>query len=473
MNHFFKHGRLGGSNVMKRRSSKLSRRSNFGLETLEPRVVLSVSPIISEIVASNDTTLTDQDGDDSDWIEIYNPGNETLSLDNYLLTDDPNDLKKWRLPDVELEGGGYMIVFASGKDRDNPVGELHTNFNLSRQGEYLALVEPDGQNIVSSFGEDGYPEQIEDVSYGVPVGIETQPLIVSGDVARYWVPTDNSVDPVEPDAVGGSWLDPSFDDAGWKSGATGLGYVPPQEVVQLADSVAEFSGVQEQDNWQYGTWAKNADSDKIYAPNEFVPLNAGAFFDAANNQWDQGSPPNLRIGAEVSHPSTANIGFLTQWAIRRWTSETAGAITISGSIDNPDAAGDGTVARILHNGTEVLSRAVNGSSEEYSITVNVGLGDSIDFAIDAGEADNETGDATSFTAQIRGFEFNPAPLTVVADSDEDWPDSEVQGVNGWSFGYYQPLLDVDRVYQATNMIEFPSEFYTGRKMGRSRWRNIN
>ena len=348
---------------------------NFGLEALEPRVVLSVSPIISEIVASNDTTLSDQDGADSDWIEIYNPGNEPLSLDNYLLTDDENDLKKWRMPDVEIEGGGYLIVFASGKDRDNPNDELHTNFKLSRQGGYLALVEPDGQNIVSSFGEDGFPEQIEDVSYGVPVGIETKPLIVTGDVAKYIVPTDGSIDPAEPDAVGGTWLDPSFDDAAWKSGATGLGYVPPSVVVQLADSASEFSGVHGQDNWSYGAWAKNADTDKVYAASEFVQLNAGAFFDAANNQWDQGSPPNLRIGPAISHhPSTVNNGFLTQWAIRRWTSETQGEITIAGTIDNPDPSGDGTVARIMVNGNEVLNQTFNGRSEDYSITVDVNVG---------------------------------------------------------------------------------------------------
>ena len=91
------------------------------------------------------------------------------------------------------------------------------------------------------------------------------------------------------------------------------------------------------------------------------------------------------------------------------------------------------------------------------------LADFVDFAVDAGAVDDETGDETSFTATIRGLEFNPTPSTVVADSSEDWPDSEVQGIDGWTFGYYQPLNDSDGVYQSTNMVEFPSEFYTGRK----------
>ncbi|MCA9216554.1 MAG: CotH kinase family protein, partial [Planctomycetales bacterium] len=420
--------------------------------------MLSVSPVISEIVASNDTTLSDVDGDDSDWIEIYNPGNETLSLDNYILTDDANDLKKWRFPDVEIPGGGYMIVFASGKDRDRPDEELHTNFRLSRTGSYLALVEPDGQNIVSSFGEDGYPEQIEDVSYGIPVGIETQSLISTGVTAKYFVPTDASLDPVEPDALGGTWLDPDFDDAAWSSGATGLGFVPAQEVVQLADSQSEFSNVQSLANWQYGTWAKNADADGTYASSEFTPLNATVFFDAANNEWSQAS--GLRIGRTDSHPS---VGFLSQWAIRRWVSETEGEITIAGTINNPDAAGDGAVARVLHNGQELLNRTVNGASEDYSVTVNVAFGDVIDFAIDAGDGDNNDGDTTSFTATVSGYEFNPVEVAIVADSEADYDSDGVQGVNGWTYGYYEPLLDADGTYQPTNMIEFPAEFFIRRR----------
>ena len=36
--------------------------------------------VISEFMASNQSGLRDEDGDDEDWIEIYNPGNSSVNL---------------------------------------------------------------------------------------------------------------------------------------------------------------------------------------------------------------------------------------------------------------------------------------------------------------------------------------------------------------------------------------------------------
>ena len=61
--------------------------------------------------------------------------------------------------------GGYLVVFASTKNRALPGSELHTNFSLSAGGEYLALVQPDGVTIATEFST-VYPPQRSDVSYG-------------------------------------------------------------------------------------------------------------------------------------------------------------------------------------------------------------------------------------------------------------------------------------------------------------------
>ncbi len=74
---------------------------------------------ISEFMAANRSTLADEDGDFSDWIELHNVGGETENLDGWFLTDNPRNLMKWRLPAVELLAEGYLTLFASGKDRDN------------------------------------------------------------------------------------------------------------------------------------------------------------------------------------------------------------------------------------------------------------------------------------------------------------------------------------------------------------------
>ena len=120
---------------------------------------------ISEFMASNNSTITDEDGDSSDWIEIHNNGNAAVNINGWYLTDDDGDLTQWQLPNVTLPGNSYRLVFASNKDRTPANGELHTNFRLSAGGEYLALVEADGTTIATEFAPE-YPQQFTDISFG-------------------------------------------------------------------------------------------------------------------------------------------------------------------------------------------------------------------------------------------------------------------------------------------------------------------
>ena len=80
--------------------------------------MLDTGPLfISEFMAINDNVLADEDGEFSDWIEIYNGGNSTVSLQDWYLTDDALNLTKWRFPAVPLGPGDFQLVFASDKDR--------------------------------------------------------------------------------------------------------------------------------------------------------------------------------------------------------------------------------------------------------------------------------------------------------------------------------------------------------------------
>lgn len=121
--------------------------------------------VISELLALNEKTLVDGDGDSPDWIEIQSLAEEPLSLDGWFLTDDPEEPRKWRFPAVMLAPDEFLLVFASGKDRTAPDAGLHTNFKLSAKGEYLALVQPDGETVAHRYSE--FPAQRVDVSYGV------------------------------------------------------------------------------------------------------------------------------------------------------------------------------------------------------------------------------------------------------------------------------------------------------------------
>ncbi len=132
--------------------------------------------VLSEFMAVNRSTLRDEDGETSDWIELFNPTQNPINLLGYSLTDDPKELKKWSFPNRILPARSYLIVFASGKNRIQPDAPLHANFSLSQEGGYLALVGP-GPVILHAFAPN-YPAQQPDVSYGLLAGdlSTTQPM---------------------------------------------------------------------------------------------------------------------------------------------------------------------------------------------------------------------------------------------------------------------------------------------------------
>lgn len=101
----------------------------------------SIAVEITEVCLRNETGLRDADGDAPDWIELHNAGAESVSLDGWYLSDDPESPARWRIPDITLAPGEYRVIFASGKNRAE--GELHTDFALSA-GESVVLTTPIG-----------------------------------------------------------------------------------------------------------------------------------------------------------------------------------------------------------------------------------------------------------------------------------------------------------------------------------------
>jgi len=182
---------------------------------------------ISEFLASNDTYL-DGDGESSDWIELYNPSNQTVDLTGWYLTDEASEPDKWRFPNgLTIGSGQYLLVFASGKNEiDNPgnypyqdgAGYYHTNFSLNKNGSdsdrYLALVFTDGESVVQQFAP--YPDQFTDISFGnYPTSLQ---LVATGANVSYLVPSasDSSDE--------NSWIQESFDDSLWSPATTALGF---------------------------------------------------------------------------------------------------------------------------------------------------------------------------------------------------------------------------------------------------------
>jgi hypothetical protein len=141
--------------------------------------VAPATPVITEFLASNQTGLVDADGDHPDWIEIHNPDGVAVDLGGYHLTDNAAQLTRWTFPSgVVIQPGGYLVVFASGKDRAVAGSPLHTNFSLDAAGEYLALCAPGGNPVLTEFPPP-FAAQTADVSYGT---VSTTP----GSVPAYF-----------------------------------------------------------------------------------------------------------------------------------------------------------------------------------------------------------------------------------------------------------------------------------------------
>lgn len=177
----------------------------------------AAGPIITEFLAINNSGLKDENGDYSDWIELFNGDSQPVNLQGWFLTDDPGNLPKWAFPARTLLPGEYLVVFASGKDRAPLTGNLHASFRLSGDGGYLALVQPDRVTVQYQF--DPYPPQHADVSFGAETQEKTTPLVSALAPVKYLVPQNSS--------LGLNWtggLD-SFDDQGWNQGVLGLGYL--------------------------------------------------------------------------------------------------------------------------------------------------------------------------------------------------------------------------------------------------------
>lgn len=117
--------------------------------------------VVNEVQSGNSSTVKDEDGDYSDWIEIYNAGGTAIDLQGYGLTDTASKPFKWVFPSCVLQPNRYLLVFASDKDRKTGP-YFHTNFSIKASGEPIVLTAPSGQTV------DQIPATAisQDMSYG-------------------------------------------------------------------------------------------------------------------------------------------------------------------------------------------------------------------------------------------------------------------------------------------------------------------
>ena len=138
-----------------------------------PLIIFSQSIRINEVVSSN-SVYFDEDGDSPDWIELYNYGNQTISLDNWTISDNIENLDMWTFPQINLDPNEYLLIWASGKNRSQ-------------------------------------------ISY-------SRTYINQGDVYKYIIPSS------EPNL---NWNNINFNDNSWFDGASGFGYADGDDTTIL------------------------------------------------------------------------------------------------------------------------------------------------------------------------------------------------------------------------------------------------
>lgn len=118
--------------------------------------------VINEFMADNITTIQDPSGEYDDWIELYNPTSSPIILTGRYITDKPNNLTKYLFTQLNLyiNPGEYLILWC---DEQQSQPGIHTNFKLSNDGEFIALVESDGVTIIDSIT---FGVQKADTSFG-------------------------------------------------------------------------------------------------------------------------------------------------------------------------------------------------------------------------------------------------------------------------------------------------------------------
>lgn len=121
---------------------------------------------INEWMADNRRTMVNPaNGQNDDWFEIFNPGNQAASLDGLYLTDDLGTPLKFPIPaGYSVPPGGFLLAWADGEPRFNQISQpdLHVNFKLDAAGEGIGLFAKNGQPVDTVVFSSQWP----DVSQG-------------------------------------------------------------------------------------------------------------------------------------------------------------------------------------------------------------------------------------------------------------------------------------------------------------------
>ncbi len=83
----------------------------------------------------------------TDWVELHNSTGSAVSLAGYGLSNNPKNPAKWVFPDISIEPGEYLLLYATGSADKAQKKNLKLNFCISYTGEALFFFDPNGKLI--------------------------------------------------------------------------------------------------------------------------------------------------------------------------------------------------------------------------------------------------------------------------------------------------------------------------------------
>ena len=121
--------------------------------------------VISEVMPTNASSVSDENGNYPDWVEVWNHSNHEISLRNLGLSDSGNKIK-FLFPDITLQADERIVIYCDNTNQAMPNKPLHAKFNLG-PGETVFLYDTKAYLIDSLT----YPIMASNESYAL-VGVK-------------------------------------------------------------------------------------------------------------------------------------------------------------------------------------------------------------------------------------------------------------------------------------------------------------
>ncbi len=202
---------------------------------------IEFSVCLNEFMPDNGATLAGPQGDFPDWLEIHNPGDAPVYLQDWSLSDDPANTRKHVLAQgIAIDEDGYLLLYADG---NTDAGIDHLSFSLPAEGGSIGLFTPEGYGNRIEYGDSpadyaiarksdcctgpdclGYVWQGTPGEANAPKVTVPEEVLPAGSTWSYW---DRGTAP----AAG--WNGPGFDSSGWATGVGPLGYGDTHVVTTL------------------------------------------------------------------------------------------------------------------------------------------------------------------------------------------------------------------------------------------------